>query len=163
MIPVNLNATELYGQKAYPSLLDIGEPVDVVQVFRPSEEVPEIARHAVRIGAKALWLQFGITSPEARRIAEDAGLLYVEDRCMAVESDLLGIHRPEAIDMRLAEAIEVERNGTLDELIDEASKDSFPASDPPSFWARDPRVRAPNEHSVTRRRTARARTGNSTG
>ena len=91
VIPVNPNATELFGEEAYPSLLEIIEPVDVVQVFRPSEEAPEIARQAVKIGAKVLWLQLGITSPEARRIAEDAGLVYVEDRCMSVESRRLGI------------------------------------------------------------------------
>ena len=54
-------------------------------MFRPAADAPEIARQAVAIGAKALWLQLGIVSAEARRIAEEAGLLYVEDRCTAVE------------------------------------------------------------------------------
>ena len=93
VIPVNPNATELYGVKAYPSLLPIENPIDVVQVFRPSQEAPEIARQAVQIGARVLWLQLGITSSEARRIAEDAGLAYVEDRCMAVESSRLDIRK----------------------------------------------------------------------
>ena len=87
VMPVNPNAVELFGNKTYANLLEIDEPIDVVQVFRPSEEAPEIARQAVQIGAKVLWLQLDITSPEARRIAEDAGLVYVEDRCMAVESN----------------------------------------------------------------------------
>lgn len=93
VIPVNPSASELYGVPAYPSLLEIEEPIDVVQVFRPSEEAPEIARQAVQVGAKVLWLQLGITSPEARQIAEDAGLAYVEDRCMVVETGRLGIRK----------------------------------------------------------------------
>ena len=86
VIPVNPNARKLFGEKAYPNLLDIPEQVDVVQVFRPPAEAPDIARQAVRIGAKVLWLQLGITSDEARQIAENAGLSYVEDRCMAIEA-----------------------------------------------------------------------------
>ena len=93
VIPVNPSATELYGEKAYPNLLDVPEQVDVVQVFRPSDEAPEIARQAVKIGAKVLWLQLGLTSPEAREIAESAGLTYVEDRCMGVEARLFGISK----------------------------------------------------------------------
>lgn len=96
VIPVNPSASELFGQKAYASLLDIDEPVDVVQVFRPGAETPEIARQAVQIGAKVLWLQLGITSPEARRIAEEAGLVYIEDRCMSVESRHFGISKKAA-------------------------------------------------------------------
>lgn len=86
IVPVNPKADEVLGQRAYASLADVTEPVDVVEVFRPAEEAPEIARQAVAIGAKALWLQLGIVSDEARRIAEDAGLDFVQDRCMAVES-----------------------------------------------------------------------------
>jgi len=85
VIPVNPSVEELFGERAYPNLSAIPEPVEVVLVFRPSEQAPEIAREAVRIGAKALWLQLGIKSEEARRIAEEAGILYVEDHCMAVE------------------------------------------------------------------------------
>jgi uncharacterized protein len=97
VIPVNPRAIELFGEKAYPSLLDIGEPIDVVQVFRPAGEAPEIARQAVQIGARALWLQLGIRSDEARRIAEEAGLAYVEDRCMAVETRRLSIAKTPAV------------------------------------------------------------------
>lgn len=84
MIPVHPSADVLLGERVYRSLADIPEPVDLVDVFRPATEAPEIARQAVAIGAKTLWLQQGIVSPEARRIAEEAGLTYVEDRCTAV-------------------------------------------------------------------------------
>ena len=85
MIPVNPHADQLLGEKVYRRLADIPEPVEVVNVFRPSAEAAEVTRQAVEIGAKAVWLQLGIVSAEARRIATDAGLLYVEDRCVAVE------------------------------------------------------------------------------
>jgi predicted CoA-binding protein len=91
VIPVNPNASEIFGDRSYATLLDIEEPVDVVQVFRPPNEAPDIARQAVRIGARVLWLQLGITSDEARRIAEAAGIDYVEDRCMEQESRRFGI------------------------------------------------------------------------
>lgn len=84
IIPVNPFADELFGVRAYKSLRDIPGKVDLVDVFRPSEDTPPIARDAVAIGAKALWLQSGIRNPEARRIAEEAGLDYVEDECVAV-------------------------------------------------------------------------------
>jgi predicted CoA-binding protein len=96
VIPVNPKAAEIFGDRSYASLLDIEEPVDIVQVFRPSKEAPDIARQAVKIGAKTLWLQLGITSQEARIIAERAGLDYVEDRCMAAESRRLGIRKQAA-------------------------------------------------------------------
>src|SRR4051812_16202904 len=85
LIPVNPHADTLLGEQVYRRLADIPEPVEVVNVFRPSAEAAGVARQAVEIGAKAVWLQLGIVSAEARRIAESAGLLYVEDRCMAVE------------------------------------------------------------------------------
>jgi len=85
IIPVNPNADRLLGRQSYPRLADVPETVEVVNVFRPSADAPDIARQAVAIGAKALWLQLGIVSDEARRIATEAGLLYVEDRCIAVE------------------------------------------------------------------------------
>ena len=81
VIPVNPKEERLLGERAYPSVADIPERVDVVDVFLRPERVPEVARDAVRAGAKALWLQQGIISPEARRIAEENGLDYVEDRC----------------------------------------------------------------------------------
>ena len=85
VIPVNPHADRLLGQPVYRRLADIPGPVDVVNVFRPAAEAPDVARQAVEIGAKALWLQLGIVSREARRIATEGGLLYVEDRCTAVE------------------------------------------------------------------------------
>jgi uncharacterized protein len=85
IIPVNPQVDELFGEKSYATLADIPEHVDMVDVFRPSEDAAEIARQAVAIGTDAIWLQQGIVSDEARRIADDAGIDYVEDRCMAVE------------------------------------------------------------------------------
>ena len=85
IVPVNPREPEVVGEKSYPSLKDIPFPVDVVDVFRRPDAVPEIARDAVAIGAKALWLQFGVISPEGARIAEDGGLTVVMDRCMKVE------------------------------------------------------------------------------
>jgi predicted CoA-binding protein len=82
IIPVNPNETEVLGEKAYPSLLDVPEPIDAVDVFRRSEETPEIARQAVQVGAKVLWLQADIVSEEARRIAEEAGLDVVMGVCI---------------------------------------------------------------------------------
>jgi predicted CoA-binding protein len=86
VIPVNPSADEILGERAYKTLADIPEPVEVVDVFRPADEAPAIARQAVEIGAKALWLQLGIRSDEARQIAEDEGLDYVEDHCMGAET-----------------------------------------------------------------------------
>jgi uncharacterized protein len=85
IIPVNPYADEIWGQRCYPTLAAIPEPVDLVNVFRPSPDTPPIARQAVAIGAKALWLQQDIASEQARQIAEAAGLDYVEDHCVAVE------------------------------------------------------------------------------
>lgn len=85
IVPVNPKETEILGEKSYPSLKDIPFPVDVVDVFRRPDAVPGIAREAVAIGAKALWLQFGVISPEAAKIAEAGGLTVVMDRCMKVE------------------------------------------------------------------------------
>jgi predicted CoA-binding protein len=85
IVPVNPREAEILGQKSYPSLRDIPFPVDVVDVFRRPDAVPDIARDAVAIGAKALWLQFGVISPEGAKIAEDGGLAVIMDRCMKVE------------------------------------------------------------------------------
>src|SRR5688572_21916672 len=91
VIPVNPFVTEVLGEQAYPNLADVPFSVEVVLVFRPSAEAAEIARQALAIGAKALWLQQGIMSHEARQIAEAGGLLYVEDRCMGVDRALYDI------------------------------------------------------------------------
>jgi predicted CoA-binding protein len=94
IIPVNPSLDgELFGEPAYPSLADIPHPVDLVNVFRPPWDAPDVAREAVAIGAPALWLQLGIVSPEARRIAEEAGIDYVEDRCLIIERAAAGLTR----------------------------------------------------------------------
>jgi hypothetical protein len=85
IIPVNPFADQVFGVKAYPSLVDIDEPVDLVDIFRPAHDAVEVVRQAAAIKAPAVWLQSGIVSAEARRIAEEAGMDYVEDRCLAVE------------------------------------------------------------------------------
>jgi predicted CoA-binding protein len=84
VIPVNPYADEIFGVRCYPTLADVPEPVDMVNVFRPSADTPDVAREAVAIGAKSLWLQLGIANAEAREIAEAGGLEYVEDLCIAV-------------------------------------------------------------------------------
>jgi hypothetical protein len=82
IIPVNPKGGEILGEKVYEGLEDVPEPIDVVDVFRPSEETPAVARDAVKVGAKVLWLQEGISSDEAERIASEGGLKVVMDRCM---------------------------------------------------------------------------------
>ena len=84
VIPVNPYADEIWGERCYRTLADIPEPVDLVNVFRPAADTPEVARQAVAIGARALWLQQDIVSTESRAIAEAGGLDYVEDQCIAV-------------------------------------------------------------------------------
>ena len=82
---------EVFGVPMLPSLDQVPEPIDLVDVFRRPEHTPEVAREAVTAGARALWLQLGIRSDEARAIATEAGLRYVEDRCLKVEhARLLG-------------------------------------------------------------------------
>jgi predicted CoA-binding protein len=82
IIPVNPSEEEVLGEGAYETVEQIPEQVDVVDVFLPSEKIPKIAEDAVQAEAKVLWLQEGIENDEARRIAEEGGLAYVEDRCM---------------------------------------------------------------------------------
>lgn len=84
IIPVNPNATNILGETVYPSLLDIPEPVDIVNVFRRSEYIVPIAQEAVKIQAKVLWLQQGIINEEAARIASEAGITVIMDRCIKV-------------------------------------------------------------------------------
>jgi len=82
---------EVFGVRVLPSLDELPEPVDIVDVFRRPEYTPEVAREAVAVGARALWLQAGIRSAEARTVAEAGGLVYVEDRCLKVDhARLLG-------------------------------------------------------------------------
>jgi uncharacterized protein len=91
IIPVNPRGGTILGEPVAESLAEIEGPVDVVDVFRPAEEGPEIARQAIAIGARVLWLQLGIESQEARRIAEAAGLTVVMNRCMGYTHGLLGL------------------------------------------------------------------------
>ena len=94
IIPVNPHADELLGERVYRTLADVPEQVDFVNVFRPSAQAADVARQAIAVGAKAIWLQLGIVSAEARELAEAAGLLYVEDRCLAVERARHALRRP---------------------------------------------------------------------
>lgn len=89
IIPVNPNADIILGQKCYASLTDIPEPIDIVNVFRRSEHCPPVAEDAVKANAKVLWLQQGIISEEAARIAEAGGLKVIMDRCIKVEDSIL--------------------------------------------------------------------------
>jgi len=85
IVPVNPREKTILGETSYATIGEIPFPIDVVDVFRAPDAVPEIAREAVRAGAKALWCQYNVISPEAGDIAERAGLKVVMDRCMKVE------------------------------------------------------------------------------
>ena len=87
MIPVNPTSglEEIRGLKVYPSLAEIDRPVDMVEVFRRSEDLMEVAQEAVAIGAKVLWGQIGVRDDAAARLAEDAGLKVVMNRCPKIE------------------------------------------------------------------------------
>ena len=85
VIPVNPKEAEILGQKSYKSLSDVPGPIDVVNVFRAPDALPEIAAEAVAVGAGNLWCQFGVINAEGARIAEAAGLSVVMDRCIKVE------------------------------------------------------------------------------
>lgn len=85
IIPVNPRAEEILGEKSYPNLKSVDEPIGVVDVFRRPEHVPAIAEEAVAVGAKVLWLQLGIESEEAAKTAHDGGLIVVQDACIMQE------------------------------------------------------------------------------
>ncbi len=87
VIPVNPNYDEVLGQKCYPDLASIPHSVDIVALFQRPQTAPGYARQAVAIGARILWLQLGVTSDPGRRIAEQAGLGFVEDKCLKIEHD----------------------------------------------------------------------------
>ncbi|SFL48635.1 Predicted CoA-binding protein [Paenibacillus sp. 1_12] len=89
IIPVNPNATHILGEVCYPSLSDIPEPVDIVNVFRRSDQVVPVAEEAVKINAKVFWLQLGIFNEEAAQIAKSGGLEVIMDRCIKVEDAIL--------------------------------------------------------------------------
>ena len=93
IIPVNPFVDELFGVPAYKTLAEIEEPVDLVDIFRPAADAVDIVRQAVAIKAPAVWLQSGIVSAEARRIATEAGIDYIEDRCLAVERAVANLTR----------------------------------------------------------------------
>ena len=85
IVPVNPNYDVVLGETCYPSLKEIPFSVDIVEVFRRPEHCEEVARDAIAIGAKVLWLQLGITCEPAKKVATEAGLTYVEDACMGPE------------------------------------------------------------------------------
>jgi predicted CoA-binding protein len=89
IIPVNPNADRILGEKSYATLEDIQEPVDIVNIFRRSEHIVPIAEEAVKIKAKAIWLQLGVYNEEAAQLAQDQGLTVVMDRCIKVEDSIL--------------------------------------------------------------------------
>lgn len=94
IIPVNPGQKEILGEKCYPSLLEIPEPVDVVDIFRRPQDVPPIVEQAIEIGAKVVWMQLGVINEEAAQRAREAGLEVVMNRCMKIEHGRLfgGIH-----------------------------------------------------------------------
>ncbi len=94
VIPVNPRYETILGERCFTRLEDIGEPVDIVDVFRKPADVPPIARSAVAIGAKCLWQQLGVMNLEADAIAREAGLESVMDRCVKIEHARLfgGLH-----------------------------------------------------------------------
>ena len=85
IIAVNPREKEIFGEKSYANLRDVPEPVDIVNVFRAPDALPEIATEAVAIGAKCLWCQYGVINEEGARIADEGGLTVVMDRCIKVE------------------------------------------------------------------------------
>jgi predicted CoA-binding protein len=85
VIPVNPTETEVLGETSYPDLASVPEPVEVVDIFRHAEDVPPVVDEAIRIGAKAIWMQLGIVNEAAAQKAREAGLDVVMDRCMKTE------------------------------------------------------------------------------
>jgi predicted CoA-binding protein len=85
VIPVNPRETEILGETCYPTLSDVPEPIDIVNVFRAPDALPGIARESVAIGASALWCQFGVINVDAARVAADGGVTVIMDRCLKVE------------------------------------------------------------------------------
>ena len=90
IIPVNPRETDVLGEKSYPDLSSVPEPIEVVDIFRRSEDVGPVVDEALQVGAKAVWMQEGIVNEEAAQKAQAAGLLVVMDRCMLKEHQALG-------------------------------------------------------------------------
>jgi predicted CoA-binding protein len=89
IIPVNPNAAELMNEKCYPDLASIPDNIDLVDIFRPSEDVMPIVEQAIQKGAKVIWMQVGIVNEEAAQAARNAGLKVIQDRCIMVEHERL--------------------------------------------------------------------------
>ena len=85
IIPVNPNYDEILGQKCYPDLASIPHPVDIVDLFQRQETTPDYARQAIEIGARVLWLQLGIVNHDAMKLAEEANMDFVMDKCIKIE------------------------------------------------------------------------------
>jgi len=93
VIPVNPDEEEVFGVPCYPDLASVPEPVEFVNVFRRPQFCADVVREAIAVGAKAVWLQQGIVSDEARRLAEEAGITFVQNRCVLQEHRRWGIGR----------------------------------------------------------------------
>ncbi|MBI2598319.1 MAG: CoA-binding protein [Candidatus Diapherotrites archaeon] len=85
IIPVNPSSDEILGEKVFHSVSEIKEPVDIVDIFRPSEECGQIVKEAVKLRPKMVWLQLGIESGEAKKIAERSGIVFVQNKCIRTE------------------------------------------------------------------------------
>ena len=85
VVPVNPNATEVLGERCYPNLAAIPHSVELVDIFRRSEEVPVVVDEAIQVGAEAVWMQLGIVNEASAILAEEAGLAVVMDKCTAIE------------------------------------------------------------------------------
>ena len=94
IVPVNPFADEIFGERVYRTLADIPFAVDLVNVFRPSEDATQVVKDALAIGAPAIWLQQDISSPEGRALAEAAGVDFLEDTCIAVVRAVHAINGP---------------------------------------------------------------------
>jgi predicted CoA-binding protein len=90
IVPVNPYAEQLFGEPVHRTLASVDGPLDLVDVFRPSRDAAAVVKDAIAAGVPAVWLQLGISSPEAAGLAAEAGIDYVEDRCLAVEVRLRG-------------------------------------------------------------------------
>ncbi len=105
IVPVNPKSDNILGLETFKSLEEIPFPVDIVNVFRPAKEVPDIVRSAIKIGARGVWVQLGITSPEAKKIAREHGIKYVENKCIKTEyrkwKDLLENNPGEKVEIPL--------------------------------------------------------------